>query len=176
MTKEADVQLEIQRWVVQNGGYVIKTHGSQFSGAGVPDLIGFVPVRTAARPEGSQSWGVIPFAVEVKTEQTVTAVTPIQEHVIQSVLRAGAASGVATGVISFQRLLAAWIHKRVVWGLDSLPDNAASMESVMATIGITVSSVGDADDNNKTVESPDSDGGVDEDPPELSDSGGDADG
>jgi len=174
MTREADVQLEIQRYVVQSGGYVVKTHGSAISGAGVPDLIGWLPLRSEIRD--GLPWGVVPFAVEVKTEKTVKKTTPLQEQVIQTCLRAGGASGVATGVITFQKIIAAWIHRNVLWGETSIPGAAASLEDVMDTIGITVGSVGDDDDNNEVVEPPEVDGEVDGDAPELSDSGGDEDG
>ncbi len=175
MVKEADVQQEIQAYVLRSGGYVAKQHGSAYSGAGVPDLLGWIPLRSNVHGY-EKSWGVVPFAIEVKVAGKRSNTTPIQEHLIQTCIRAGGASGVATGIISFQRIIAAWAHRNILWGIDSLPANTASLEEVMKTIGVTVNAVGEGDDYDNAVEPSEGNGEVDGDTSEHADSSGDADG
>ena len=45
MTKESAIQRDIQKFWRKLGGWVFKVHGNEFMPAGIPDLVGCVPMK-----------------------------------------------------------------------------------------------------------------------------------
>ena len=81
---EKAVEQAIMRALRSRGAVVVKSHGSAYSGSGVPDLIGVLPGGRA-------------LALEVKRPGGGAA-TPLQLRMIWSWAEAGAAAGVVRSV------------------------------------------------------------------------------
>jgi len=81
---EKAVEQAIMRALRSRGAVVVKSHGSAYSGAGVPDLVGVLPGGRA-------------LALEVKRPGG-GASTPLQRRMIWAWAEAGAAAGIVRSV------------------------------------------------------------------------------
>ena len=92
---ERDIVKRIREHVSANGGKCYKLHGSAFSSAGAPDLMG--------------NHRGVPFAIEVKRLGNVA--TPLQAREIGEWAEQGWVSGVATSVVEFEVLFEEWYEE-----------------------------------------------------------------
>jgi hypothetical protein len=71
MTKESAIQRDIQKQWRKLKGWVFKVHGNEFTGSGIPDLVGCVPLKITKEMVGDVI-GVF-VALEVKRDETEDA-------------------------------------------------------------------------------------------------------
>ena len=94
MTKESSIQRDIQKRWRKLKGWVFKVHGNEFTGSGIPDLVGCIPLKITKEMVGD-TIGVL-VALEVKRDETEEA-SLIQLQTIEEIKAAhGYASVVKT--------------------------------------------------------------------------------
>lgn len=77
--KEADIQLQFQKLIIGAGGYCLKNHGSLYSKAGTPDIMGML--------------GGVTFFIEFKASAAGKAT---EKQLLE--LKKWAAQGAVTGI------------------------------------------------------------------------------
>lgn len=99
MSQKAETGLyrRIKRYVENEGGLCFKIHGSAMQEAGVPDIIGWIPVSQAYKTQ------IVHFAVELKMPGNDAS--KLQMYQLRRWGAGGFKSGIAESLDDFKRII-----------------------------------------------------------------------